>query len=213
MPSKSASSPVLTIERENKDCKFLLILSSAYITLDVFRLTAAYGLKYFNGDAYPVPQTVIIFSAEILKSVLMLIIMSISKELCNVRISLLYLIPSITYAVNNNIGLYALNYTTPPVWNVLLQMRTLFMALIYRMYFKRTFSSIQYIGLLLLMIAIAMANFQNNENKSETSAFISYNTFMTIVLAIAASALGALGPVFTEVISCIKKSIKTVIFY
>lgn len=189
----------VTIERENKGCKSLVLLSSVYIVIDVLRQTSAYGMKYFNNDTYPLPQTQLIMLTEVLKMALMLVVMCATKQLRNVRISLLYLIPSVTYAINNNIGYYALHYTTPPVWNVLTQMRTVFMALIYRVYFKRVFTYSQYAGLLLLVIVIGMANVGRGNESIETTSLVSHSMLIALCLSLAASALGALGPVFTEV--------------
>ena len=188
----------VTIEREGKGCSSILLYSSIFIFIDVIRQVATYGMMYFNAQSYPVPQTQLVFSAELLKFAIFSALILVKNRMHDIKISFLYLIPSLAYAVNNNIYFLAMHYTTPPVWSILLQLRTVFLALIYRLYFKRHFSMCQYSGIGLLIASIALSNLSDAQNKSSSDN--SHNEMMTLLLAVVGSAIGAFGPVFTEVI-------------
>ena len=58
-------------------------------------------------------------------------------------ISAWYAIPSLIYAFNNNIYYFALHYATPPVWNIIIQLRIIFTAFTYKFIFKRAMTSVQ----------------------------------------------------------------------
>lgn len=186
----------VTIEREGKGCATIMMYSSVFIFIDVIRQVATYGMMYFNSGSYPVPQTQLVFSAELLKFAIFLGLLVVKRRLRDISISFLYLVPSLTYAINNNIYFLAMHYTTPPVWSILLQLRTIFLAMIYRLYFKRQFSSMQYAGVGLLIVSIALSNLSAAQSQSANAR---HNEMMTLVLAIIGSAIGAFGPVFTEV--------------
>ena len=48
------------------------------------------------------------------------------------RYSLRFLVPGICYAVNNNLYLYALTMIAPPIWVILVSMRTVITTLTYK---------------------------------------------------------------------------------
>ena len=59
------------------------------------------------------------------------------------RYSLRFLVPGVCYAVNNNLYLYALTLIAPPVWIILMSMRTVVTTLSYKvcqLYFKMVIS-------------------------------------------------------------------------
>ena len=58
-------------------------------------------------------------------------------------ISAWYAIPSLIYAFNNNIYYFALHYATPPVWNIIIQLRIIFTAFTYKFIFRRAMTSVQ----------------------------------------------------------------------
>ena len=50
------------------------------------------------------------------------------------RYSLRFLVPGVCYAVNNNLYLYALTLIAPPVWIILMSMRTVVTTLSYKVW-------------------------------------------------------------------------------
>ena len=52
-----------------------------------------------------------------------------------------------------------MHYTFPPIWNLLTQLRVIFMALIYRSVFGRTLSIIQWIAFCIVTIAVILLQF------------------------------------------------------
>ena len=151
-----------TLERESLGCANLVFYIFVFIHLDVLNQILTYDMKYINHNLYPVPQTSIVFATEVLKflcSVAMVTWTSGFRTIAKVQFTLWYSIPSICYAINNNIHYYALNFSTPPVWNILGQLRLVFTALTYRLFFKRTMTTAQWLGLALLLVAVVLANF------------------------------------------------------
>lgn len=112
-----------TLERESLGCCGLVFYSSVFLMLDVWKQVASYGMKYFNNNVYPIPQTKIVAITEVLKFIVFLTFVIFTGKLKNFKVSLWYAVPSIIYAVNNNIYYYALHFATPPVWNILIQLR------------------------------------------------------------------------------------------
>lgn len=165
-PAEMAKKRNETLERENLGCCSLLCYSSIFLMLDVWKQVASYGMKYFNNDVYPVPQTRVVAITELLKFVCFAVLLVWSSGvsgLKSVRISLWYAVPSFIYAINNNIYYFALHFVTPPVWNVLIQLRVVFTALTYRTLFKRNVTFVQWVALLLLLLAMTLTNFSGGQ--------------------------------------------------
>lgn len=185
----------ITLERESRGCFSVVFYSSVFIMLDVWRQISGYGIKYYNQDKFPVPQTSLVAAGELIKCFLFTVKMTMAGTICTVKLSPKYLIPSLCYAVNNNLFYLAMYYTTPPVWNILTQMRVIFTAFVYRFYFKKTFSFVQWLALTLLMVAIVMAKFTGESSGSEER---SRNMFIAMLMALGASMIAAMGPVYAE---------------
>jgi drug/metabolite transporter (DMT)-like permease len=150
------------LHREVGDCSSLLFYSSLFVVLDVCNQVALYGMKYLNRNVYPVPQTSVVFMTECLKFCAFIIFIACKKgigALSAVTPSLGYAVPSLCYAINNNIYLYALRFTTPPVWNVLSQSRLVLTALIYTFVFKRAMAPVQWLGITLILFGVVLLNF------------------------------------------------------
>ena len=187
----------LQLQRESKGCFSVIFYSSIFIMMDLWRQVCAYGMKYYNDNTYPVPQTELVVISEVSKLCIFLCKMSVMGTLCNINVSFSYLIPSVTYAINNNIYFFALNYTTPPVWNILCQLRVVFTALVYRFFFKRTFSLIQWVGLCLLITAIVLAKFSGEQQGRDSVG--KSDMLIAFCMAVVASGIAAVGPIYTEV--------------
>lgn len=155
-----------SLERESLGCCSVVFYSSIFLLLDVWKQVASYGMKYFNNNIYPVPQTKIVAVTEMFKFLCFVCLVmwtSGFSGLRNMRISPWYAIPSLIYAINNNIYYYALHFATPPVWNVLIQLRIVFTALTYRVMFKRNITDTQWAGLGLLITAVVLTNFTGGQ--------------------------------------------------
>ena len=204
-----------TLDRESKGCYSVFLYTSVFIFLDVWRQIASYGMIYFNDYYYPVAPTEIVAIAETIKLVIFLWQLLREGTLMRVKISLLYFIPSFIYALNSNIYFFAMHYTTPPIWNLLTQLRVIFMALIYRSVFGRTLSIIQWIALCILTIAVILPQF--DEFTGNPSLSDQRSPVIAITLGIVASVLAALGPLYTEVkftkCNCLLVVSKKHIFY
>lgn len=71
--------------------------------------------------------------------------------------SLRFLLPSVLYAINNNIYYAGLTLVPPPIWLILCSIRTVVTATIYKFVLRRQLTSLQFLGALLIVISIGIA--------------------------------------------------------
>ena len=188
------------LDRESKGCCSVFFYVSAFSCFDITRQITGYGMIYFNNHQYPVAPSGIIAVAEIIKLVIFLWLLFREGILMRVKISLLYFIPSLVNALNNNIYFLAMNYTTPPVWNLLMQLRVIFTSLTYRIVFGRKLSIIKWIALCILMIAVILPMFDEfRPRRNPSSSDQKFPGLIAITLAVVASLLATLGSLHTEV--------------
>ena len=102
---------------------------------EVGKQVSSYSVQYYNGGTYPVPQTMLVFLGEIIK-----LSTTIARTGCDppsidfisLKQSVKFIIPSIFYAVNNNIYFIGLMYVPPPIWIILCSFRTVITATVYK---------------------------------------------------------------------------------
>ena len=106
---------------------------------EVTKQISNYSLQYFSGGHYPVPQTIIVVLGELFK-----LVATIGRSKCtlpsfslqSLRSSLRFVLPSVLYAINNNIYYAGLTLVPPPIWLILCSIRTVVTAMIYKVFFK-----------------------------------------------------------------------------
>ena len=182
------------LDRESLGCHSVLLYSGIFLLVDVWKQVTTYGMKYYNNNHYPLPQTLLVCLGEIFKCLVFLVVLVIHGQLNNVKFSKWYAIPAIFYAINNNIYLLGLRYCTPPVWNILIQLRILNTAFTYRIFFKRTITSVQWIAIVVLIIAIILTNFTGGSDMGGHQ-----NLPMAFLLAAMGSVGSVIGAVSMEV--------------
>ena len=139
---------------------FTLMSAAIVISMvlcEVSKQVSIYGTQYLNGGKYPVPQTSMVVMMEIMKLVATMI--RSKGELCSLfrqktidptdsdslavgevpsftgsslKSSLKFLVPSLLYALNNNIYFLGLTLVAPPLWLILCSMRTAITASVYK---------------------------------------------------------------------------------
>ena len=82
----------------------------------------------------------------------------------SVRASLKFLLPSVIYAVNNNIYLAALILVPPPIWVILCSFRTVITVCLYKFILGRDVSNLQLLGSFFIVASIVCAKLGINEN-------------------------------------------------
>ena len=105
------------------------------VVCEVTKQISNYSLQYFSGGHYPVPQTIIVVLGELVK-----LVATIGRSKCtlpsfsvqSLRSSLRFLLPSVLYAINNNIYYAGLTLVPPPIWLILCSIRTVVTAMIYK---------------------------------------------------------------------------------
>ncbi|XP_013411669.1 probable UDP-sugar transporter protein SLC35A4 [Lingula anatina] len=146
----------LSMEREKVGSGSAILYCGAFLLSAVGKLYTLYAMKYYNNNIYPLPATTLVAWAEVLKLITMVTIMLLQGNLFQTRFSVYFALPAVLYGSTNNINVYALHYTSPPVWAVLIQMRLIFAALTYRWIFKRSITKIQWLALVLLIGGIVV---------------------------------------------------------
>jgi len=158
-PSQTQSPPTAVKRLET----FSLVGISIVLTMifcEVTKQTSNYSLQYYNHFQFPIPQTVIVVLAELVKLVTTLIRAKCnppSFSLQSLRGSLRFLLPSVLYAMNNNIYYFGLTLVPPPIWLMLCSIRTVVTATIYKFVLKRHITLLQFLGAALIVISIAIA--------------------------------------------------------
>ena len=190
LPGKNRS-----LERESSGVFSLILFSSIFIFLDLFKQIASYGVKYYNKDKYPIPQTYIVLVTEIVKCSVVLAIIVYKGEIRSLRVSFAYAIPAFIAAINNNTYYLALHYTSPPIWNILIQLRIIFTGLAYRFVFKRDITRVQWTALCILIFSIAATKLSSGGE----SAGVNFVQPMAFVLAVIGSLLSVCAMVYIEV--------------
>ena len=75
----------------------------------------------------------------------------------SVRASLKFILPSVIYAINNNMYLAGLILVPPPIWVILCSSRTIITACLYKFIMGRDVTNVQLLGTLLIVGSIVCA--------------------------------------------------------
>ena len=185
------------MDRESGGCHIVGFYCTLFFLVDVWRQVTGYGVKYLNNGTYPIPQTAIVALTESFKLVVFITILTREGGIRTLKASFLYVIPSLIYAVNNNVYYYALHYTTPPIWNIIIQLRIVFTAFTYRVIFKRPISLSKYLGITLLISAIVLTNTASEREENEHHK--SGHLFVAFILAGFGSITSTIGAIVMEV--------------
>ena len=99
---------------------------------------------------------------EVVKLVVILVRSNGDCPLLNIHVggcrkSLKFLVPSILYAANNNIYLYAITLVSPPIWGILVSCRTVLTACVYKFILRRQISGLQFLGCSLIVASLVIA--------------------------------------------------------
>merc|ERR1712080_607541 len=95
------------------------------------------------------------------------------------RHSFKFLLPSLLYAINNNIYFAGLMLVPPPIWIILGSFRTVVTASLYKFILKREVSLFQFLGAVLIVASIVVAKLGDVLSTDMTNAI----PLLAIVLA------------------------------
>jgi len=143
----------------------LFSLTGAVIVLcsvgcEIGKQISNYSINYYNGGRYPLPQTIMVVMMELLKLTVTFMRSGCRTPMLDkqsIRASFKFLLPSVIYAVNNNIYLAGLILVPPPIWIILCSFRTVVTACLYKFILKRDVSNLQILGSFLIVGSIVMA--------------------------------------------------------
>ncbi|XP_014678962.1 PREDICTED: CMP-sialic acid transporter 1-like [Priapulus caudatus] len=154
----------------------------------------SYSISYYNGGVYPMPQTAIVCATEAIKLLLMVVMATTNGVWREISPSAYFAVPSVVYAITNNLYFFALHYTTPPVWSVLIQSRVIITALVYRFWFKREVTNVQWVALVMLLVAIAMSQVSGKSSSPESMNLL----LVAMALSLIQACLSVIASVYTE---------------
>jgi len=154
------TTPPATVKRLGLFSLLGISIVLTMIFCEVTKQVSNYSLQYFNHSHFPIPQTCIVVLAELVKLVTTLLRAKLtppSFSLQSLRSSLRFLLPSVLYAINNNIYYAGLSLVPPPIWLMLCSIRTVVTATIYKFVLRRHITLLQFVGAALIVISIAIA--------------------------------------------------------
>merc|ERR1711892_942551 len=157
--------PVATMAVQSSPKLGLFTLAGAAIVVcqigcEIGKQMSNYSIQYYNGRKYPLPQTILVVLLEAIK-----LLATVLRSGCRIPSldkatlgkSMKFLLPSVIYAVNNNIYLAGLILVPPPIWVILCSFRTVVTASMYKFVLKRDISILQFAGALLIVVSIVVA--------------------------------------------------------
>ena len=71
--------------------------------------------------------------------------------------SLPFIVPSLIYVVSNNAYFYGLTLVAPPIWLILVSMKTFVSAVTYKFILRRQVTNVQLGGSMLMVLSVAIA--------------------------------------------------------
>ena len=71
--------------------------------------------------------------------------------------SLPFIVPSLIYVVSNNAYFYGLTLVAPPIWLILVSMKTFVSAVTYKFILRRQVTNVQLGGSMLMVFSVAIA--------------------------------------------------------
>jgi len=146
---------------------FLIVLFQ--VGCEVMKQISNYWMQYYNEGLYPVPQTAIVVMVELIKLVATVIRSGMkppSFRVDNLKQSVKFLLPSVIYAINNNIYFKGLLLVPPPVWLILTSFRTVVTASLYKFVLKREVTTMQFVGAICIVMSIVVAKLGDVLGKS-----------------------------------------------
>ncbi|CAL4059251.1 unnamed protein product, partial [Meganyctiphanes norvegica] len=177
------TSRVLTLERKS-NVKRTLVFITVFIFMEISKQLSTFGLSKSYQNQFPLPSTVILALVEGLKLLAVLIWGQVSNnDISKARPSFKFSIPAACYFLTNLLYLFVLKLTSPPMWMVLIQSRTLYTALAYRVVFSREVTCVQMIGCILVVISIPLArlsDFNSGHNSVSLTVILLSQTCATL---------------------------------
>ncbi|XP_078694453.1 uncharacterized protein LOC144923637 isoform X1 [Branchiostoma floridae x Branchiostoma belcheri] len=192
---RANNSPLMTA-RAHPSNMTSLSYCAIFITLEVAKQVVTYATRHYNNGVYPISSSAIVCCIELVKLLMVLIPVMFTTGLSSFRPSIVFAVPSIIYCANNNLYLVALNYTTPPTWNVLIQSRVIMTALTYRIIFGRQISVVRWVALLLLMLGIALAQLAGSSSSPASQDI--YVLPQALGLSLVSAAISTAASIITE---------------
>ena len=97
--------------------------------------------------------------------------------------SLPFIVPSLIYVVSNNAYFYGLTLVAPPIWLILVSMKTFVSAVTYKFILRRPISDAQLGGSMLMVLSVAIAKFPDALSARHSETMVNALPVSAIFLA------------------------------
>lgn len=134
-----------------------LLLCTALAGTDALKMVVSFAMKHYNDDSYPLDASLVVLVIEVIKAIVALCFhLGCGGGNPLTKFDPRILVPCAIYAVTNNLFFVALLFVPPAVWMVLVQIRLVFLLLLYRVMFKHKIVLSQWVGAMVLMLSVAL---------------------------------------------------------
>lgn len=189
-----------SMARKSTSFMVYLFLCSTFIFVEMAKQVTTYALRYQHNGKYPMIQTSLVAIVEFIKlstvSILFISKRKFDRTYTNepLTLSWKFIIPSVIYAINNNLYYFALNIVAPPIWMVIIQSRVVLTALAYKFIFKRQVTSVQWLGTVFITIAVVTNELPNLFGSAHLAI-----PFSAILLSLLSACTSCGAAIYTEV--------------
>ncbi|CAM1300402.1 Uncharacterised protein at_DN0492 [Pycnogonum litorale] len=192
------NSEICVINRKKTSFIIYLLLCSIFLVFETSKQVFTYSTRYYNGGIYPMSQTALVAIVELMKlsCVVFLYLFKNGFRLQQITPpSVKFVIPSLLYTINNNLYYYALNIVPPPIWMVIIQIRVVLTALVYRFGFRREMTTLQWMGTIFITVAVVTNEIPNIIGEDHIVIPLA-----AIVLSLASAIISCGASVYTELL-------------
>lgn len=168
------------------------------VTLQSILITAS---KDATTGQYPYSHNTSVFLSEVFKCLLALTLLQRARSNAPPdepivmrgigRHSLRYAVPSVFYAIQNNLVFVALELLPAPTFQLLQNLKIITTAVVFRLFLKRQLRVVQWVSILLLALGMAVASLKDLNDEGHTS-------LLGVVCMVAISLLSGCAGVYNE---------------
>ena len=97
--------------------------------------------------------------------------------------SLPFIVPSLIYVVSNNAYFYGLTLVAPPIWLILVSMKTFVSAVTYKFILRRPITNVQLGGSMLMVLSVAIAKLPDALSAGPSETMVNSLPMSAIFLA------------------------------
>ncbi|XP_068220214.1 uncharacterized protein [Palaemon carinicauda] len=148
-----------------------------------------FALARSNDGIYPIPSSLLLVLVEVFKLLVILIWSKVTGiQMEGWSPSIRFSLPAVCYFLTNFMYLGALTKISPPIWMVLIQTRTLYTAVAYKIVFGREVTYVQGMGCILVVCSVSVARLSAiGDGQTALPFFVLFISQLAAILSTVAS--------------------------